>query len=105
MKCELCGCELILKNEKQYGTSGAECHISRHHFFPKRFLKLFDKKEIKKYFNIEDKNEKAVLCYDCHEEMIHNIVLTPQIIKKFGKKMKNKNIKERIVILYKQLLK
>jgi hypothetical protein len=49
--------------------------------------------------------KKAALCYDCHEEMIHNIILTPEIIKRLSKKMRNKDIKERIVIFYKQLLK
>jgi len=103
--CKLCGYKLIFKNERQYGKKGAECHISRHHYFPKRFKKYFTKKEAQKLFGIEDVNQKLDICYECHEEMIHNIVLSPQIIEKIGKKMKGKNIKERILILHKQLLK
>jgi len=105
MKCELCGCNLITRNKVQYGKIGAECHISRHHYFPKRFNKFFNEKEIKQIFNIENKNSLVNLCYNCHEELIHNIVLNSKIIKKLKDKMQNKNIRERIIILYKQLLK
>lgn len=104
-KCALCGCNLIQKRPEKYGKKGAERHISRHHYFPKRFERYFNDEEIKKLFDIEDKNQKAVLCYQCHEEMIHNIVLSPKIIQKIGKKMKGRSIKERILMLHKQLLK
>lgn len=105
MKCELCNCELIEKNTIKYGTKGAECHISRHHYFPKRFWKFFTDEEIIKIFNIKNKNEKANLCYNCHEELIHNIIINPKIIKKMKKQMAKKDIKKRIIILYRQLLK
>lgn len=105
MKCDLCNCKLIQKQKKPYGKEGAEKHISRHHYFPKRFKKYFSEDEIKKMFNIENKNQKAILCYRCHEELIHNIVLSPGIIKKLNKKMKGRDIKKRILILHKQLLK
>ena len=103
--CKLCGCKFIFKNKKQYGKKGSEHHISRHHFFPKRFNKYFSKKEVQRLFNIKDVNQKLNICYECHEEMIHNIVLSPQAIEKLYKKMKGKNIKERILMLHKQLLK
>lgn len=104
MRCELCNCELLEKNEKLYGKKGAECHISRHHYFPKRFEGVFDTEEIKTLFGIE-KKDCAKLCYQCHEEMIHNIILTPKIINKLSKKMRGKDLRERIIILSKQLLK
>lgn len=105
MRCELCDCELIEKNKKPYGKEGAECHISRHHYLPKRLEDLFGVKEMMTFFGIENKNDYVKLCYQCHEEMIHNIILTPEIINKLSKKMRNKELKERIIILYKQLLK
>jgi len=105
MKCELCNCELIEKNIIKYATKGAECHISRHHYFPKRFNKFFNDKEIAKNFGIKNKKERANLCYNCHEELIHNIIITPEIIKRIKRIMVGKDIKERIIVLYKQLLK
>jgi hypothetical protein len=105
MKCELCNCKLLEKNEIKYGTKGAECHISRHHYFPKRFKKFFNNEEIKRVFGINNKNDVTNLCYSCHEELIHNIILNSKIINKLNKKMSGKDIKERIIILYKQLLK
>ena len=104
MKCELCNCELIEKC-KEYGKPGFGNCISIHHCFPKRLLKFFNEEEIKEQFGLNNKNTKVVLCYDCHEEMIHNIVFNPKIIKKLNKKMSEKTIKERIIILHKQLLK
>lgn len=105
MRCKICECEMIEKNKIKYGTKGAECHISRHHYFPKRFNKFFNDEEITKNFDITNKNEKANLCYNCHEELIHNIIINPKIIKKMKKQMAKKDIKKRIIILYRQLLK
>lgn len=105
MKCKLCDCKMMEKNEVQYGGKGAECHISRHHYFPKRFNKFFTRQEMVDNFGIKNRNEVANLCYNCHEELIHNIIITPEIIKKLNKKMSKKTIKERIIILHKQLLK
>lgn len=104
MKCELCDREL---KEKclDYGKIGFGDCISRHHYFPKRLTKFFNDEEIAKNFDIINKNEKANLCYDCHEEMIHAIIITPKTIKKMKRKMVGKDTKERIIILYKQLLK
>lgn len=103
MKCELCNCELI-ERCKKYGKPGFGNSISRHHCLPKRLFKFFNENEIKKLFNLE-KRCRVILCYDCHEELIHNIIITPEIIKKLNKKMTGKTIKERIIILYRQLLK
>lgn len=105
MKCALCNCELIQKKPKKYGKEGAECHISRHHYFPKRLKEYFKAGEIKKLFGIINKNQRATLCYQCHEEIIHNIILSPNIILRLNKVMKGRNVRERILILHKQLLK
>ncbi|MBI2406010.1 MAG: hypothetical protein HYV25_00310 [Candidatus Harrisonbacteria bacterium] len=94
---------MIEKNEVPYGKRGAERHISRHHFFPQRLKKYFSDKEIKKYFDIDEKSVTIKLCYECHEEMIHNIVLSPKIIRELKKKMTGKPIQKRIVIFFKQL--
>lgn len=105
MKCELCDCQLVEKNDKPYGKKGSECHISRHHYFPKRFNRFFTSKEIKEIFGIKNKEEKVNLCYDCHEVLIHNTVFNPIILEKLKNKMRGRAIKERIVALHKQLLK
>ena len=82
MTCDLCGCQLVEKNDKPYGKPGSEYHISRHHYFPKRLRKFFnDDDEIKEWFGINNVNGKTTLCYFCHEELIHNLVLSPKIIK------------------------
>jgi hypothetical protein len=105
-KCRLCSCKLIEKNPPNHGQKWLECHISRHHLFPKRLTKYFkDEKEIKEFFKIDPKNPTITLCYQCHEEVLHNIVFSPAILEKLNKKMRNKDIKDRIKILYKQLLK
>ncbi|MDD3066338.1 MAG: hypothetical protein PHO48_00695 [Candidatus Gracilibacteria bacterium] len=102
IKCEICGVELIRGNpDNCYGTSKGRNHISPHHLFPKRFKKFFSENEIVKNFGVNNFEEKANLCFDCHEEMIHNIVLTKEIIEKLRIRMKNKDIKGRIETFYK----
>jgi len=101
-RCSLCGCKLT-KKKNTYGK--AKDYISKHHYFPKRFSKFFKDNEIKEKFNIESKKSMVTLCYHCHEEMLHNIVLNDKMINDLAKKMKGKKIKERILILHKQLSK
>ena len=101
MKCDICDVELIEGNPGNfYGTLKGKNYISRHHFFPKRFIKIFTKGEVKKKFGIENLEGKACLCYECHEEMVHNLILNKKMVEQLKPKMINKNIKERIEIFY-----
>ena len=66
---------------KTYGKDKeGRSHRSRHHVLVKRFKQLF-KKEDKSNLEIDPTNEIICLCYECHEEVIHNIVITRDMIK------------------------
>ena len=100
-KCLICGVELVEGNpNNKYGTFEGRNYISRHHLFPQRFQKYFQENEVLNIFGITKFNERAEFCYDCHEEMIHNLILNKEILEKLNEKMNGKNLKERIQIFH-----
>ena len=61
MKCDICDVELIEGNPGNfYGTLKGKNYISRHHFFPKRFIKFFTEGEVKKNLELRISKEKPV---------------------------------------------
>ncbi|MCG2687600.1 hypothetical protein L6260_02230 [Candidatus Parcubacteria bacterium] len=103
VNCELCGCKLSEKQKDAYGKPGNENYRSRHHYFPKRFRKFFSEEEAREFFKIPGYSSVCHLCYNCHEELVHNIILSPDAIKKLAKKMKGEDVKTRIKIFAKIL--
>ena len=100
-KCEMCNCLLIEGNPGNiYGTKKGMQHISKHHLFPQRFTKYFSKKEIHKNFSIVRASISATLCYECHEEILHNIVFNKAMIKKIKLLLKGKDKKEKIQLMH-----
>jgi len=100
-KCQLCKAELQEGNRNNtYGTDGGMNHISRHHLFPKRFRNYFTDDEIKQIFQIEPPMVLGEFCYECHEEVLHNLVLNREIIDKLSKLFEGKDKKTRIIIFH-----
>ena len=65
---------------------------TKHHLIAKRF---YNKKR-KKIFETIDKPSVVELCYDCHEELLHNPVLSANDIEKFSMLIKQKECNETI---------
>mgnify|MGYP001619825991 CR=1 FL=1 len=96
--CGLCGCALLRMGK--YGEDNAlgRCFPSEHHLVAKRFYgknknkrsKILDDDDFKKF-----SNEKIKLCYDCHEELLHNPVLSPDNMKGFKELVRKKHWDER----------
>ncbi len=100
-KCQLCNIELQEGNQNNiYGTDEGMNHISRHHLFPKRFKDYFTNDEIKEIFQIETPQIVENFCYECHEEVLHNLVLNREIIDKLSKLFEGKDKKTRIMIFH-----
>jgi hypothetical protein len=100
-RCQLCKAELQEGNRNNiYGTDEGMRHISRHHLFPKRFRNYFTNDELMKIFQIETPNILGNFCYECHEEVLHNLILNREIIDKLSQLFEGKDKKTRIIIFY-----
>lgn len=105
--CEICKCPLTQHKKNTYGkdTTDGRSYKSKHHYVAKRFLgnsknrrgtrrsKIFEPKiwsqeigKVKFY---------VYLCYDCHEELLHNPVLLPEDIEKLSSIVKKKELNQK----------
>ena len=93
--CQMC------KTPFKKGIYGIEpYHISRHHLFPKRFKNYFTKSEIQQIFNIDAYSTMGECCYECHEEVFHNIILNKKMIDDLSILLKGKSRKTKIVLFH-----
>jgi len=93
--CAICGCELFgarrdkekgqLKRKVQYGEDSPEgrSYRTKHHYIAKRFLgrEIFSGGDEQRL--IKNKRKYTFLCYNCHEELLHNPMLLPDDIEDF----------------------
>src|SRR3989339_569043 len=85
-KCSICGCQF--KSGKYAADNPAgRAHHSKHHYIAERFFgrtKNKRKHPRTKIFVTSPwegvEGETTLLCYDCHEELLHNPVLLPKDI-------------------------
>lgn len=85
-RCEICGC--VINREGYYATPNVKgrSHATRHHHIAERFFgrsanrpgtvrpPIFDQSPW------DGEGSTSVLCYECHEELIHNPVFLPSDI-------------------------
>lgn len=99
--CQLCKTPLKEGNLGNiYGTGEGLNHLSRHHLFPKRFKKYYTNDEIQKIFHIDNPSSFRVFCYECHEEILHNIVLNDSMVAGLSTLLDGKDKKTKIKIIH-----
>jgi len=99
--CQICKQPLKTGNIKnEYGTSEGMDHLSRHHLFPDRLKKYFNDEEIKVFFQISSLSETEELCYECHEEILQNVILNKEMITNLSEILKDKSKKDRIKLFH-----
>jgi hypothetical protein len=84
--CEVCGC--LLHRDGDYGlpTVKGRSHATEHHFVAERFYGRSSNRRGTKREGLFDvcpwglEGQGIVLCYECHEELIHNPVFLPEDI-------------------------
>jgi hypothetical protein len=98
--CAICGCLLNRNGKYASPTTEGRSHASEHHFVAERFfgrsgngnkeirLKIFEK------CPWELKGKSEVLCYECHEILLHNPVFTREDIAGFAELVKLKKLDE-----------
>jgi len=99
-QCEICGCHLHRSGGYAEPTPEGRSHASRHHCVAERFFGRSKNRagEIRK--GIFDtcpwgaEGKSLTLCYDCHEELIHNPVFLPEDIRIFADLVRDRGLKE-----------
>jgi len=88
--CSICGCPLHRKGEYAKPTVKGRSHATAHHYVAERFFGRSTNRRGTERLGIFDtcpwnlEGEKAVYCYECHEELLHNPVLTPDDVAAFS---------------------
>ena len=96
--CVLCGIEFTTG---AYATESGRYNKSEHHLFPTRFKKYgISQRSLAKKLNVETRDFDSVhLCYECHEELLHNPVFTSKMIKGLSHLMRGKDLEGRVITL------
>lgn len=118
--CSLCGCELHRNGDYASPSVKGRSHATKHHFVAERFFgrsrnrpndvrdRIFETDP----WGVEGKT--AVFCYECHEELLHNLVLLPGDLDKLRRlfelrglaekvKVDRANVADRILLLHEVL--
>jgi hypothetical protein len=98
--CAICGCVLNRSGDYAKPTIQGRSHATRHHFVAERFFgrsanrphEIRDPIFKECPWALEGKAE--VYCYECHEELLHNPVLTPNDIRRFSELVKFRGLEE-----------
>ena len=97
--CMLCGIEFT---SGAYATENGRYNRSEHHLFPTRFEKYhISQRSLAKKLNVESQDFDSVhLCYECHEELLHNPVFTTKMIKELSHLMRGKSLEDKVIALF-----
>ncbi len=101
MFCEICGCTLHRRGVYATPTVEGRSHPTEHHYVAERFFGRSKNRKGTVREAIFDtcpwdlEKKTVVLCYDCHEELIHNLVFLPQDISSFADLVNRRNLNEK----------
>ena len=98
--CGICGCELNRSGNYATPTPEGRSHATAHHYVAERFFGRSSNRRGSQRTPIFDtcpwgvEGEKAVFCYECHEELIHNPVFLPDDVKAFAELVQDRGLAE-----------
>lgn len=99
-KCGICSCELNRSGNYATPTPEGRSHATAHHYVAERFFGRSSNRKGDQRTRIFDtcpwgvEGEKAVFCYECHEELIHNPVFLPDDVIRFAELVKLRGLAE-----------
>ncbi len=99
-KCGICGCELNRSGNYATPTTEGRSHATAHHYVAERFFGRSANRKGNKRVPVFDvcpwgvEGEKAVFCYECHEELLHNPVFLPDDIEGLAELVKDRDLSE-----------
>jgi len=90
--CKICGCELY-RTPDGYASSTIEGRsgATTHHFVAKRLSQTGGILTSRPW---EHDIKSAVLCYECHEVLLHNPVLLHEDVERFAELVQMRNLAE-----------
>ena len=99
--CAICGCR-IHRGGSDYAkpTPAGRSHATKHHYVAKRFFgrSANRKGELREPifktcpWGLEGKSKE--FCYECHEELLHNPVLSVEDVERFAELVRRKGLNE-----------
>ena len=98
--CAICGCRLHRDGGYAEPTVRGRSHATKHHYVAERFFGRSTNRrtEVREgIFRVCPwgyEGKQIVLCYDCHEELIHNPVFLPEDIERFAALVKARGLSE-----------
>jgi hypothetical protein len=87
--CAICGCKLNRSGYYARSTVEGRSHASKHHYVAERFFGRSTNRRGTKRIGIFEvcpwgcEGDRAVYCYECHEELLHNPVLLAETSEHF----------------------
>ena len=99
--CDLCGCKLVRGRDYAKDTPEGRAGATKHHYVAERFYGRSAKRPGTKRTAIFKKppfpleKDWGTFCFECHEEVLHNVVFLPEDIAALSELLKNRGLSER----------
>jgi len=99
-RCGICGCLLNRGGKYARPTPEGRAHATKHHYVAERFFGRSANRRGEQREAIFDscpwnlEKQVAVYCYECHEELLHNPVLSPEDIGMFAGLVRSRQLNE-----------
>lgn len=90
-RCRICNCQLHRSGDYAKPTVAGRSHATAHHYVAERFFGRSANRPSERREPIFPEcpwgaeGATAVYCYECHEELLHNPVLTAEDIARFSR--------------------
>ena len=98
--CPICGCAIHRSGNYARPTIAGRSHATKHHYVAERFFGRSGNRpgEIREPVFTECpwglEGEAGTFCYECHEELLHNPVFTPEDIERFAQLVRVRSLDE-----------
>ena len=100
--CAICGCRLHRDGGYAEPSVRGRSHATKHHYVAERFFGRSKNrpKDIREgIFKVcpwGHEKKEVTLCYECHEELIHNPVFLPEDIERFAYLIQKRGLAEEL---------
>jgi hypothetical protein len=99
-RCGICGCRLHRTGSYALPTPEGRSHATEHHYVAERFFGRSTNRKNEQRDRIFEhcpwglERQSGVFCYECHEELLHNPVLTKADIERFAALVQRRGLSE-----------
>ena len=102
-QCAICACAVHHGGEYAKPTVGGRSHATKHHLVAERFFGRSLARPGKKRkgifeecpWQLGEEERTKTFCYECHEELLHNVVMTPDVVEGFAALVRRRGLAEK----------